>query len=72
MGLWNDIEADYEFERTYPFGIAGDTWTTKNGRKIKVKEMSETHIRNCMRIVGEDDDWYFVFKQELGRRRKAR
>lgn len=71
MSLWSDIEADYEFERAYPFGVAGDTWQTKDGRKIKVKDMTEQHIQNCMRVVGEDDGWYFVFQQELRRRKNG-
>ena len=26
------------------------------------------HIVNCMKIVGKDDSWYYVFKAELERR----
>ena len=27
-----------------------------------------SHIRACMRIVGEDDAWYWRFQKELNRR----
>nr|DAJ85311.1 MAG TPA: hypothetical protein [Caudoviricetes sp.]DAU56535.1 MAG TPA: hypothetical protein [Caudoviricetes sp.] len=30
--------------------------------------MTEQHIKNCMRLVGEDDGWYGVFCKELKRR----
>jgi len=30
--------------------------------------MTEQHIKNCMRLVGEDDGWYGVFYKELKRR----
>lgn len=68
MSLFSDYEAEYEFEKDFPFGVPSDTWKTKDGRKIKVSEMTEQHIKNCMRLVGEDDGWYGVFCKELKRR----
>lgn len=68
MSLFSDYEAEYEFERDFAFGVPSDTWKTKDGRKIKVSEMTEQHIKNCMRLVGEDDGWYGVFYKELKRR----
>ena len=68
MSLYDDF--DGYFERDYPFGIPGDVWTSKNG-PIKVSDMSEHHIRSCMKIVGEDDAWYGRFLTELKRRREA-
>lgn len=69
MGLYSDMEADYAFERDYPFGMPCDEWKTSDGRKIKVKDMTNEHIKNCMRIVGEDDGWFYVFQTELKRRK---
>lgn len=68
MSMWSDYEADAAFERDFPFGVPYDEWTTKDGRKIRLADMTESHIRNCMRIVGEDDAWYGRFKKELARR----
>lgn len=65
MSLGSEFLSDYAFETEYPFGIAGKVWTTKDRRKIAVKDMTTQHILNCMRIVGEDDEWYYVFKNEL-------
>ena len=68
MSYGNELLADYAFEIEYPFGIAGEYWTTKDGKKIAVKNMPTQHIVNCMKIVGKDDSWYYVFKAELERR----
>ena len=58
---------DHAFESDYPFGLPADYWPAKRG-KIALKDMTESHIRNCMRLVGEDDMWYARFQQELNRR----
>ena len=68
MSLGSELLADYAFELEYPFGVAGEVWTTKDRRKIAVKNMTTQHILNCMRIVGESDGWYHVFKSELEKR----
>lgn len=68
MSLFSDYEAEMKFNKDYPFGIPTDTWTTKDGRKIKLSEMTIQHIKNCMRVVGEDDLWYERFHKELEKR----
>ena len=68
MGMGSEFLADHAFELQYPFGVASDVWTTKDGRQIAVKDMTTQHILNCMRIVGEDDGWYSVFESELEKR----
>ena len=71
MSLHSDWDAEWAFEIDYPFGIPSEhnpVWTTKNGKKIPVSKMTDEHIEACMRIVGEDDQWYSVFKNELKRR----
>ena len=70
MGLGSELLDDYAFERDYPFGLPNDYWNSKNG-KIALKNMTESHIRNCMRIVGEDDAWYGRFQKELNRRTRV-
>jgi hypothetical protein len=70
MGYGAELLADYAFEIDYPFGIAGKYWITKDKRKLLMTEMSESHITNCMKLVGEDDEWYEVFQKELLRRER--
>lgn len=65
MSLYSDY--DGYFEEQYPFGMAGDIWKSRSG-DIKVSDMTEAHIRACMKIVGEDDVWYGRFLKELKRR----
>lgn len=43
-------------------------WTMRDGTEIAVADMTTTHIRNCMRMVGESHGWYEVFENELKRR----
>lgn len=68
MSLWSDYEAEAAFARDFPFGVPCDVWHSKNG-DIALSEMTDKHIRNCMKLVGEDDAWYGRFKIELERRR---
>lgn len=70
MSLGSDYLNDHAFERDYPFGMPNDYWSSKNG-KIALKNMTEQHIRNCMKIVGEDDAWYGRFQRELESRKNA-
>ena len=67
MSLWSDYEIEAQFAKDYPFGIPNKYWHSKNG-DIPVSEMTEQHIRNCMKMVGEDDVWYTYFQKELDKR----
>lgn len=68
MSLWSDYEADYVFERNFPHGVNNDEWRTRDGKVLKVKDMTSEHIRNCMRMIGKSDDFYYVFEAELEKR----
>lgn len=73
--MYDDIRADYAFEMDHPFGIPNKNnpvWTTRDGTKIPVREMTTAHIENCMRVVGEDCEWYGVFMAEIERRKSRR
>lgn len=50
MSLFSDYEAEYGFERDFPFGVPSSTWKTKDGRKIKVSQMTEQHIKKLYAI----------------------
>lgn len=67
MSLWEDYKAEAQFEWDFPFGVPNGVWRSRAG-DIKLCDMTERHIRNCMRIVGEDDAWYREFVEELERR----
>lgn len=71
MSLWDDYKADAQFAHDFPFGVPNEYWNGKDG-EILVTDMTDQHIRNCMRMVGEDDDWYSYFQKELDRRKDCR
>ena len=68
MSIWSDYQDDYIFNSLYPFGMVCDVWRTREGKEIRVIDMTTSHIRSCMKIVGEDDGWYYAFERELVRR----
>ena len=70
MSLWDNYRAEAQFAKDFPFGVPCDTWITKDGTEIMLKDMTAQHIKNCMRMVGEDDPWYAEFFKELKRRKK--
>lgn len=70
MGLWSDYESEAVFGRDYPHGVPCGVWTTASGKEIPLKEMETAHIKNCMRLIGEDDPWYGHFQKELKRRKE--
>lgn len=68
MSLWDDYKIDVMFSEQYPHGVNNDEWRCRDGRVIKLKDMTTDHIRNCMRIITENDDFWYVFEAELKRR----
>jgi hypothetical protein len=49
-------------------------WNTKDGKRINIKDMEESHIRNIMRITKyrNKENWDLVFKFELENVRKCK
>ena len=68
MSLWDDYKSDAQFARDFPHGVNHDEWTTREGKVLKLKNMTTEHIKNCMRMLGDTCDFYHVFAAELKRR----
>lgn len=68
MSMWDEYVADALFAMDFPHGVNNDEWTTMEGKTLKVKDMSTQHIINCMKMIGENDDFYHVFLEEIVRR----
>lgn len=71
MSMGSEFFAEYAYEISFPFGMPcgnDPLWKTRESKRIPVSKMTTAHIQNCMRIVGEDDDWYWAFQKELDRR----
>lgn len=60
MSLGSDYLAEYAFERDYPHGVNGDEWRDARGVVHKLKDMSESYIKNVMRFIGKDDDFWYA------------
>ena len=71
MSMWEDYKADTQFERDYQFGIPGDVWHSRDG-DIKVSDMSVEHIKNCIKMVGEDSEWHRYFLAVVKERKEER
>lgn len=72
MCLFDDYKVEAIFAQNYPFGRPNSNnpvWTTKEGKQIRVSDMTTAHIINCQKMVGEDNsEWYMVFQKELDKR----
>lgn len=79
MSLGREYEIELEFEHELLRArIATEAktgiWTTKDGRKIAVKDMTTSHIKNTILFLEERNafdmvlPWICVFKKELERR----
>lgn len=68
MSIYDDYRIDAIFAEQFPHGVNNDEWRTRDGKILKVKDMPTAHIKNCMRLIGESDDFWYVFEAELKRR----
>ena len=68
MSMYDDYRIDAIFAEQFPHGVNNDEWRTRDGKILKVKDMTTAHIRNCMRLIGEFDDFWYAFEAELKRR----
>jgi hypothetical protein len=51
-------------------------WMDKTGKEHHIKNMKDSHIRNCLRLIQSRDDWrqefVSIFKNELQYRRNEK
>ena len=66
----NEVELRMEIEKSAANGI----WTTRDGKRIRIIDMSEDHIKNTINYIRKNDStdmmlpWVTVFQNELKRR----
>ena len=69
---WNcDSDSNYpDNNPIYVYDSSDEIWTTKEGKKLRVKDMTDNHVRNCYHIVKAVSNkyWMIVFKEELDKR----
>ena len=59
-----------------PIVVMGDPsdeiWINRAGDEIRVGDMSDDYITNCLNFVrGKDDQWYSIFSAELVKRQNG-
>ena len=65
---------EYEFRKRIEEAAKAGVWTTYDGRKLNVKEMSKDHIERTMKWIKRNDTtdvmlpWLTTFRNELIRR----
>ena len=68
----NEMVADYLMGKFVAgCGVSDAVWTTKEGKRLRVGDMSDEHIKNCYQFVSDMDDgedWKSVFKAEAIKR----
>ncbi len=64
----SDDEEDESIFKEYIKGTL--MWTTKTGERLFVSQMSESHIRNTMRMptLKNKENWQIIFNYELEKR----
>lgn len=81
MGYGSEIAAEMEadfaaFEATVEMTAREGIWTTRDGRRIAVEDMTDSHIRNTIAYLELNDvcdtylPWIVRMRRELERRAK--
>lgn len=71
MSLGEDVKSEINTTVWQPNGNPNKKlWKTKDGQLIPVKNMSTSHIKNCLKfcIPYANDCWDVIFKEELRER----
>ena len=68
MSMGSEWLDDHAYELHHPCQFDFSIWYTKNGRALKVTEMTTEHIKNCMNMIGEENPRWWHFAKEILRR----
>lgn len=72
MSYGKEYLEEHAYELYTPIGDPNnEIWTTRDGKKMHVKNMTTKHIVNCLKILKDDlynDCWNVIFTKELKRR----
>ena len=82
MGIGREIEEELDIDReirkkSIQRQIQNGSWVMRNGDQINIREMTDSHIRNCIKmLLGKGswtaDAWVQRFNEELNFRRYIR
>lgn len=63
MGMYDDYKVDEIFRSQYPHGVNNDEWTTKEGKVLKIKDMTNAHIRIGIIDQEQEENQWQNFKK---------
>jgi hypothetical protein len=68
----DDIESPNN-EPIYCENPSKEIWTMRDGTEIRVRDMTDTHLKNCWKMVeGKNTFWEQVFEAETKKRLRRR
>lgn len=71
INRWSDEIGSPNNEPIYCGNPSKEIWTTRDGTEIRVRDMTDTHIKNCWKMVdGKNLFWSQVFEAETKKRTK--
>lgn len=68
MSMGKEWLDDHAYELYHPHQTDFSVWHTKDGRTLKITEMTTEHIKNCMNMLGEENPYWQHFAKEILRR----
>ena len=70
MTIINRWDGDIDSPDNNPIYVgnpSNEVWTTKEGKRVRVKNMTDDHVRNCYKFV-KSEYWKNVFRMEMEKR----
>ena len=68
INRWSDYTASPENNPIHIEKLIDKVWTTRDGKKLLISEMSDEHVKNCYHMVRDSDYWKTIFKLEIENR----
>lgn len=54
---------------TMEYKVQNKLWRTREGKAMKICDMTTEHIKNCMNMLGNGSEFYDIFEYELNKRK---
>ena len=71
INRWSDELDSPNNEPIYCGNPSKEIWTMRDGTEIRVRDMTDTHLKNCRRMIeGKNTFWEQVFEAETKKRLK--
>lgn len=68
MSMGREWLDDHAYELYHPYQTYCSIWQTKDGRVLKITEMTTEDIKDCMNMIGKKNPQWWPFAKEILRR----